>query len=264
MTGDKIEHLLTCYLSPVTCHYMNYFDYFSEIEETFIRRRGKTLLLSPLDWALIEGWKVKGVPLHVALRGIESAFDSFEARPRRRSVKSLLYCQEEVEAQFAEWLDSQRGAQAKDVSANGDKKGDAKESSAMPREVVAAHLARVRGEIEEAHRRRGALAPDELTLTLARAVSRVKELEANWMQAAEPSAMKLEAALTDIEALLSRAIRATLTPAETAKRQAEVESQLAPYRSRMETATYAQTLEHLLLKRLREEAGVPRLSLFYL
>ena len=91
---------------------MNYFNYFTEIEETFIRRRGRHLYLSPVDWALIESWKEMGVPLHVALRGIERAFDSYEARPRHRSVKSLMYCQEEVEAQFAEWLESQRGAPA--------------------------------------------------------------------------------------------------------------------------------------------------------
>src|SRR5437588_3425496 len=89
---------------------LNYFNYFTEIEEAFIRRRGRHLLLSPMDWALIESWKEMGVPLHVALRGIERAFDSYESRPRNRSVKSLMYCQEEVEAQFAEWLESQRGA----------------------------------------------------------------------------------------------------------------------------------------------------------
>src|SRR5437867_13150923 len=81
---------------------LNYFSYFSEIEDTFIRRRGKHLMLSPIDWALIESWKERGVPLHVALRAIEHAFDSHEAKKRKRSVKSLLYCQEEVEAQYSE------------------------------------------------------------------------------------------------------------------------------------------------------------------
>ena len=89
---------------------MNYFNYYTEIEDAFVRRRGKHLLLSPLDWALIESWKAMGVPLHVALRGIEKSFDSYESRPRSRSVKSLFYCQEEVEAQYADWLEMQRGA----------------------------------------------------------------------------------------------------------------------------------------------------------
>src|ERR687890_1353881 len=104
---------------------LNYFNYYTEIEDTFVRRRGKHLLLSPLDWALIESWKTMGVPLHVALRGIEQSFDSYESKPRRRSVKSLLYCQEEVEAQFAEWRESQTGGRA---DANGG--GAAGESAA--------------------------------------------------------------------------------------------------------------------------------------
>src|SRR5919202_1239138 len=89
---------------------LNYFNYFTEVEDAFIRRRGKHLLLSPIDWALIESWKTKGVPLFIALRGIEKSFDSYEAKPRRRTVKTLFYCQEEVEAQYDEWLESQTGA----------------------------------------------------------------------------------------------------------------------------------------------------------
>src|SRR5215213_8018679 len=91
---------------------MNYFNYFTEIEDTFVRRRGRHLLLSPMDWALMTTWKEMGVPLHVALRGIEKSFDSYESKPRKRTVKSLFYCQEEVEAQFAEWVESQTGAHA--------------------------------------------------------------------------------------------------------------------------------------------------------
>ena len=50
---------------------MNYFEYFSEIEERFSRRRGSILLLSTLDWALIETWREAGVPLEAVLRGID-------------------------------------------------------------------------------------------------------------------------------------------------------------------------------------------------
>src|SRR5919107_3383818 len=96
---------------------LNYFNYFTEIEEAFIRRRGKHLLVSPLDWSLMESWKAMGIPLHVVLRGVEKSFDSYESRPRNRSVKTLFYCQEEVEAQFAEWLESQTGARADEAPA---------------------------------------------------------------------------------------------------------------------------------------------------
>ena len=64
----------------------NYFNYFTEIEECFQRRRGGILLLSTLDWALIETWKDAGIPLQAALRGIEAAFDRYEKRPTKRKV----------------------------------------------------------------------------------------------------------------------------------------------------------------------------------
>src|ERR1051326_803245 len=142
---------------------LNYFNYFTEIEDAFIRRRGKHLLLSPMDWALIESWKEMGVPLHVALRGIERAFDSYEARPRHRSVKSLMYCQEEVEAQFAEWLESQRGASS---SPSGVDEGSAVEDGSVggagglpfPRAVIAAHLAECRDALKRAREKRSELA----------------------------------------------------------------------------------------------------------
>ena len=75
----------------------NYFNYFTEIEDHFQRRRGGILLLSTLDWALIETWKDAGIPLEAALRGVDSAFDKYDQRPSKtRKVNSLAYCAQEV------------------------------------------------------------------------------------------------------------------------------------------------------------------------
>jgi hypothetical protein len=74
----------------------NYFNYFTEIEEQFQRRRGGILLLSTLDWALIETWKDAGIPLEAVLRGIDGAFERYEKRPMPRKVNSLAYCAQEV------------------------------------------------------------------------------------------------------------------------------------------------------------------------
>ena len=57
----------------------NYFNYFTEIEERFQQRRGSLLMLSTLDWALIETWREAGIPLEAVLRGIDSAFDKHVA-----------------------------------------------------------------------------------------------------------------------------------------------------------------------------------------
>ncbi len=77
----------------------NYFNYFTEIEEHFQRRRGSILLLSTLDWALIETWREAGIPLQAVLRGIDDAFDKYDARKSRarmRSINGLAWCTQAV------------------------------------------------------------------------------------------------------------------------------------------------------------------------
>jgi len=245
---------------------MNYFNYFTEIEDTFIRRRGKHLLLSSMDWALIESWKEMGVPLHVALRGIERAFDSFESKPRRRSVKSLLYCQEEVEAQFGEWQESQVGAGGN---------GDQTEESAVepesddarlpfPRAVIIEYLRDVRATLQQLCDEREKKRKDDFCSALSRAATRLQELEKDFARAKRPDAERLEDALTSLEKMLDEALRQSISASELASVRAASEEQLEPYRNRMERAVFEQTLDNLLLKRLRDTHGLPRLSLFYL
>src|SRR6202162_1267536 len=75
----------------------NYFNYFTEIEEHYLRRRGTHLLLSTLDWALIETWKSAGLPLEAVLRGVDAAFDKYDQRPSKsKKVNSLAYCSQAV------------------------------------------------------------------------------------------------------------------------------------------------------------------------
>jgi hypothetical protein len=232
-----------------------------------------------MDWALIESWKEMGVPLHVALRGIEKSFDSHASKPRKRSVKSLMYCQEEVEAQFAEWMESQTGARAKSETAEGGAPGSADsgvEAAAasdegagrglpFPRAVISAHLSQCRDEIRRALDLRTGSAGDEaLREALGRAASRLEELASDFERSTNPNAEALENSLADIEALLDRALRESLSEEALEEARADAAEQLKPYRARMERATYEQTLENLLAKALRERARVPRLSLFYL
>ncbi|HZG51576.1 MAG TPA: hypothetical protein VEZ40_05505 [Pyrinomonadaceae bacterium] len=253
---------------------MNYFNYFTEIEDAFSRRRGKHLFVSPLDWSLMETWKDRGIPLHIVLRGVEQSFDSYEAKPRRRSVKSLFYCQEEVEAQYAEWLESQLGATQAGAGAAATGETPAEDvvptatgngALPFPREVIAGHLAEARARVERAgaeqSKRDGA---GELSEALARAAVRLSDLEKDFAAAARPDAEQLEGALNDLDNLLDRAVRAALPPARLEARRAEAAAQLEPYRKRMERATYEQTLDSLLAKLLREDCNLPRLSLFYL
>ena len=235
---------------------LNYFSYFSEIEDTFIRRRGKHLILSPIDWALIESWKERGVPLHVAVRGIEHSFDSYDAKKHKRTVKTLLYCQEEVEAQYAEWLESRVGSH--DESDLDEEQSTDK--SPFSRDAVLSHLTRSLQSIEE----QSSQAPEELREALQRATSLVIDIREEYEGAARPDTRKLEESLTGIDRMLDDAIRRAIGDDHVAAITTEVEAQLKPYKRHMDTAAYEQTRANLLRKRLREHFDVPRLSLFYL
>lgn len=228
-----------------------------------MRRRGKHLLLSPMDWALIESWKTMNVPLHVALRGIERAFDSWESKPRKRTVKSLLYCQEEVEAQYAEWLESRVGA-GPDSNESEALINATDEGLPFPRQVIIDHLRRGREALLMAATERNQITDDELTEAFSRAAILMSELETEFVQSTVPNAQKLEVSLSGLERMLSDAIRIVISPDELQVAEKEVKAQLRPYRTHMDKTVYEQTKENLLLKRLREQFGVPRLSLFYL
>ena len=214
-----------------------------------------------MDWALIESWKEMNVPLHVALRGIEKAFDSWEAKPRKRTIKSLLYCQEEVEAQFAEWHEARVGSS--DLEAER-KPGGQSEVLPFSRSAILEHLQRGRSSLSTICSTRKKTSRDDFTDTLERALAILAEIEEDFAASAAPDAQKLEQSLSGLERMISDAIRAVAGPEQLATIEDEVKGQLRPYRKHMEPAVYQQTLTNLVLKRLREQFGIPRLSLFYL
>ena len=223
---------------------MNYFNYFTEIEETFIRRRGKHLLVSPLDWALIEAWQQRGVPLHIVLRGIENVFDSHEKKPnQKRTVKSLFYCKEEIEAQYAEWLESQVGKNTEDENGK---------NELFSKESVAAHLEKAAEDLAvKAESKNG-----ELREVLERVINRLDELKNNYQ-----TSELLEESLEKLDALIDNAI---LNEFETGDLTREIEGQMSSYRNKMDPEVFGQTINLMVVKRLREGAEIPRLSLFYL
>ena len=235
---------------------MNYFNYFTEIEDAFVRRRGKHLLLSPMDWALIESWKTMDVPLHVVLRGIEKSFDSWESKPRKRSIKTLLYCQEEVEAQFAEWQEAHVGENTP-AQENGD-------DVSMPQSALLAHVERVRTTLMNLAEQRKRSVSDDLSEAYDRVAELLGDLLQDLTTETSPDTQKLETSLTGLERVLTDAIR-RVVPAETLQSfEDEVKGQLKRFKNQMDADVYAQMFENLLLKRLREHFAVPRLSLFYL
>jgi hypothetical protein len=225
---------------------VNYYNYFTEIEDTFIRRRGKNLFLSPLDWALMEAWQDRGIPLHIVIRSIESVFDVFDKQPvGTRTIKSLFYCREEIEAQYAEWTTARTGSS--------EVQSDESADSGFSTDAIKTHIQNAIAELNS-------ISMPGLQEEIARAVIRLEELSANLANTPE----KVDSTLADIEKLLERAMRSNWDPVHLKKLEKEVAGHLKGYKADMSPDAYKNTFDLMLTKRLREEAGVPRLGLFYL
>ena len=104
---------------------------------------------------------------------------------------------------------------------------------------------------------------DDLSEALTRAARLLQEIHDDVTTNAVLDTRRLEDSLTGLERMLNDAMLNVISVTELDALKSGVKDQLKPYRSQMETAVYNQTFDNLLLKRLREQFGVPRLSLFY-
>lgn len=248
---------------------LNYFNYFTEVEEEFVRRRGKPLLISPMDWALVESWKNAGIPLHIVLRAINQAFDAHDARAQKyRKVNSIFYCQQQVESSFADYRLAQVGGEpASSRSEESDRMSDAGSSDdheAFPKDVLFGFLARCADELESASSRAATSGLTVLEQAIERALGRLKEIIGEVGASTRVNAEALERDLDGIDRMILEAARESLEDEELKRLRAEAESHLRSYRKKMDKAIYEQTVQNFISRRLREMNAIPRMSLFYL
>jgi hypothetical protein len=230
----------------------NYFNYFTEIEDRFQQRRGALLLLSTLDWALIETWREAGIPLEAVLRGIDAAFDKYEARQKRgrmRRINGLAWCAQAVMVAAEELREASAGTAP---SATG-----VERYSGFEQERVAAHLEAAAAALDAA-----AVAPEACAATAAR----LREL-AGSAQRIEGEKLDLEAlelTLTVLEEKLFAALTSAAPEELLVSLKAHAARELAPYRSRMGTVQLRQVERQFVQKQLLVHYNLPRLSLFYM
>jgi hypothetical protein len=230
----------------------NYFNYFTEIEEHFQRRRGTLLILSPLDWALMETWKDAGIPLEAVLRGIDETFDKWDRRPRKtRKVNGLAFCAQEVLASAEEMKDAAVGA----PTPTKDQRDTGPDQSA-----VAEFLKRNADELDHVDPPRPAQAlARETAATLRTLAASLADTKAVPMQMED-----LERRLTVAEEKLFAALLAATPDDALYQVRAEADRDLAPYRRKMTAPQIEQLHKQYVHKRLLEQYHVPRLSLFYM
>ena len=234
----------------------NYFTYFTEIEEQFQRRRGGVLLLSTLDWALIETWKDAGIPLAAALRGIDSAFDRYEQRSSKaKKINSLAYCAQEVLAAAEEMKEAAVGVAKNNASTN------AAARASFDAVEITDFLRKNAEQLERAKLpTRASISPE----AVARETAAVLRELADEVAAKKNLRLEdLERRLTVLEEKLFAGLLAALPDEDLVSVRGQADRELAPYRSKMSTGQIEQLLKQYIHKRLLEKYGLPRLSLFY-
>ena len=213
---------------------MNYFNYFTEIEQFYQARREVFTLLSTLDWVLIETWKDQGVPLDVVLKGIDRAF----SRPNaRRKINSLAYCVKAVEQVIEEQKDA-RVAKP--------------ELPEVSPDETRRYLEDLAGKTAAA----GSAFP-EFAGKIAAVADSVRTVDTGNFRDAEQVLGALEEKLIAI-------LRVAADESALIEVKREVDGELAPFRSTMTAQQLAMLEQQLSKRKLLERYGVPRLSLFYL
>jgi hypothetical protein len=237
----------------------NYFNYFTEIEDHFQRRRGGGLLLSTFDWALIETWKDAGIPLTAVLRGIDATFDHYEKRPSKtRKINGLGFCSQEVLAAAEAMKEAAVG------SDNAAEAAPAKPRSGQgfePHEIAA--FLRRNAELLLAAKlpNRSGVSAETAAADAANTLRKLAE-EIDGKKSARLE--DLERRLTVLEEKLFATLLAATPDEEIVNVRAEADRDLAPYRRKMPSAQIEQLHKQYVHKRLLEKYALPRLSLFYM
>ncbi len=234
----------------------NYFNYFTEIENYFWKKRGAHLLVSPLDWAIMETWQKAGVPLDAVLKGIDHAFESYQ-RSRRgagKPLKSLAYCTDAVLEAAEEQLEAAAGRAPKN--------GKAAAKDPFSREELKAYLAKNAAHTENA--------ANTLGTTDAEFSSRLREIAKSLWDTTvlldAPGVLDLEdleRRLTILDDKLMALLMSVVSEETMLKIRREMDGQLAVYRRKMKAEQIALVEKQYLQKRLLEEFKLPRLSLYY-
>jgi len=227
----------------------NYFNYYTEIEQHFCRRRGTLLTVSTLDWALMTTWKDAGIPLEAVLRGIDDAFDKYERRPSKtQKINGLAWCAQAVLTAAEEMKEAAVGAQP-------DRAGS---PPGLQQEEIARYLS---GNAEKLRQVKSApavmLVAEECAVTLT-------DLASTLATATNLRLEDLERRLTVMEEKLLAALTMTASENELFTLRTEADREIAPYRSKMPGPQIEQLQKQFIHKRLLEKAKIPRLSLFYL
>lgn len=199
--------------------------YFLAIEKVFLEERGSPLCLSPKDWHLARSWHDAGVPLDWVERTLRELFEKRRAKGTVDKVVNLSYCKRSVEAAWKRYQKM--------------RSPEVEEAMAID---VASRLAALARSL-----------PGDLA---------DRDGWAERLSKLEGSPEQVEGRLEEIDRELLESARADLDPERHEEIRRQVAKALANLARRLPAEELSGVEEQLTERILREQLGLPVLSLF--
>ncbi len=233
-------------------------EYCRAVEAHLCRRNnGHLIRLVGPAFERVCQWASRGVPLRIALAGIDRCLDRFQAKgPRRRPVP-IEFCEGDVLDLFDEWRRAVGVPLAAAATADRSVGTAAEGGAGRRREPLPAHLERAIARLTAA---RGA-APAALGAVIDGAVRELDIARASAGTLRGEARQSLLARLVVLDHDLAAAALAGCDVVTRAAVTREAEAELMPYRARMAAAAYAAAIAAATERVVRERAGLPVLEL---
>ena len=222
-------------------------DYCRELEAYLCRKNdGHLIRIVGPAFEQVCGWSTRGIPLKLAMRGIDRYFERYYAKgPRRRPVR-VEFCEPDVLDVFDEWRRSVGVSSGAEVSS-----GAVASSGSLP-----AHLERVIARLTTLR------AGEDRSLDAA-VDAIVRELDASRAKAKTVRGDAREILLdrlSELDTSLIEAVRAQCGAESLAKLAAEADEELRPFRGRMPSEAYQQSHRACVDRLLRDRARLPTIA----
>jgi hypothetical protein len=232
-------------------------DYCREIESYLCRKNdGHLIRIVGPAFEQVCGWAERGIPLKLAMRGIDRYFERYYSKGARRRPVRIEFCEADVLDVFDEWR------RAVGVSVSGPAAGirepgsDAAADPAGPRSSLPAHLERVIARLTAL--RAGSdrsLDPvlDDLVRELDAARAKSKSVRGEARDALIDRLQQLDGSLVE-------ALRQRLDDRALQQLSDEAGEELKPFRARMPADAYQQAHRACVDRLVRERAGLPTIA----
>ena len=258
--------------------------YCRAIESHLCRKNdGHLIRIAGPTFDLVRGWAEQGVPLKVALTGIDRTFERYYRKGARRRPLQVSFCEADVLDVFDDWRralglfgagrsggapSAENGVSPAECEAGTSEYAGTAECGAgtsVPAGALAerphraaslpAHLERVANRLTLL--RGDPRNDEEMETALAAAVLQMDAHRQASRGARGPARAALIAHLESLDDNLLARVRARLSPEQLDELRREAAETLAPFRERMPRVAYEAAHEAALTRLLREHAGLP-------